>query len=173
MKRISVIGLVLLFCFPSQANLIQEGKDWRAYKDIPTVLDGVGCVAETEARVDVDDRQEVWVLQVIRLQSGGEYTYPIFVAFPRGATVDTFFEARAKSDKEDTQEFYFMLLQPTKTQKNIVAGRLRNRLEINRRLQNDRTFTVDFMNHEGSVRKVEYSLSGSYNAISAIGLACS
>ena len=157
----------------AQAEIIVQSKDWLAEKNVMTPLDKAGCVAQTTKEIDVNGIKENWTLQVIKLQANnGEYAHPIIISFPEQLGAAQYYEGTGQTNKVGTPTFEMTLLQPNATDKTIVAARMKDRLEIVRRLRADSTFSVSYLDKTGPVQTAEFSLRGSSKVIKALNETC-
>lgn len=172
--RTFLLTTIFFFSVMAQSQPIFELRDWSVYKNIPTALTHTGCVAETKTEVTDDQGlTQTFKLQVVKLLSqNGEHSMPMVLAFPEQVPSEQYYEAIGQSDREGSQMFEMTLLQPQDGSKKIVASRKADRLLILRRLKGDNKFYVDFMDKQGSLQKIEFSLSGSSKSIKALNENC-
>ena len=169
---LSIIVSCLSFSL-AQAEPIMSLRDWSAEKDVMTVLNKKGCVAETLMELNTPTGPENFVLQVVKMETGmGDYTPPMILVYPENKGLANYYEAKAQSNKAGTPVFAMTLLQPDRSDKSIVAARSGNRLEVVRRLKADSTFSVELMNENGTEFNPVFSLSGSSKTINAMDSAC-
>lgn len=171
--KIWLLIFILASAFKTQAEVIVESKDWMAEKSVMTPLEKMGCVAQTTATVDVNGASEDWVLQVVALQTPeGEHSFPIVISFPKAQPTNEYYEARAVSDKTNSQPFSLTLLQPQSGDKTIVANRVADREDMVHSLKAYNTFTLEYLTKEGPTRTAKFSLRGSSRAISQMMESC-
>lgn len=165
--------LILFFSQYVNASLVFQEGDWTVHKNIMTPVNLQGCVAETSTEIDVNGKSEKWVLQIVRLLSpNGEHGFPFAIVFPADHNSVGYLEAVGRSNVEDSPDFYLTLLQPSNGDTSIVASRKKDRLLILRYIRYYKSFTVNFLKNQESIREVLFSLKGSSVSIEKLSEYC-